>query len=128
LAPATEFGAADMATALAAKSKGANAVAVMAVYANSPQGFYWLQSSGINGPRDFGGRKIGSPPGDATRVMWPAFAKAASIDPATVTYINIAPTAKMAFLKSHAVDIISDLYNEHDLKVTEVGADLGFLP
>jgi NitT/TauT family transport system substrate-binding protein len=123
-----EFGVADMATALVAKSKGANLVAIMAVYANSPQGFYWLKSSGIAGPKDFAGRKIGNPPGDAARVMWPAFAKAAGIDPASVTYVNIAPTAKMPSLKSHAVDIISDFYNEHDLKVTEFGADLGFLP
>lgn len=123
-----ELGIADMATALLAKSKGANLVAVMAVYANSPQGFYWLKSSGINGPKDFPGRKIGNPPGDAARVMWPAFAKAVGIDPASVTFVNIAPTAKIAALKSHAVDIISDFYNEHDLKVTEFGADLGFLP
>lgn len=34
----------------------------------------------------------------------------------------------MPSLKSHAVDIISDFYNEHDLKVSEFGADLGFLP
>jgi len=39
-----ELGIADMATALLAKSKGANLVAVMAVYVNSPQGFYWLKS------------------------------------------------------------------------------------
>jgi NitT/TauT family transport system substrate-binding protein len=123
-----EFGVADLATALVAKSKGANLVAVMAVYANSPQGFYWLKSSGIAGPKDFPGRKIGNPPGDAARVMWPAFAKAAGIEPASVTYVNIAPTAKMPSLKSHAVDIISDFYNEHDLKVSEFGADLGFLP
>ncbi len=123
-----ELGIADMATALLAKSKGANLVAVMAVYANSPQGFYWLKSSGINGPKDFPGRKIGNPPGDAARVMWPAFAKAVGIAPDSVTYVNIAPTAKIAALKSHAVDIICDFYNEHDLKVTEFGADLGFLP
>ena len=123
-----EFGVADMATTLVAKSKGANLVAVMAVYVNSPQGFYWLKSSGIAGPKDFAGRKIGNPPGDAARVMWPAFAKAAGIDPASVTYVNITPTAKMPALKSHAVDIISDFYNEHDLKVAEFGTDLGFLP
>ena len=123
-----EFGVADMAPALVAKSKGANLVATMAVHVNSPQSFYWLKSSGITGPKDFVGRKIGNPPGDAARVMWPAFATAAGIDPAAVTYVNIAPTAKMPALKSHAVDIISDFYNEYDLKVTEFGADLGFLP
>jgi NitT/TauT family transport system substrate-binding protein len=123
-----EIGIADMATALVARSKGANLVAVMAVYANSPQGFYWLKSSGINGAKDFPGHKIGNPPGDAARVMWPAFAKAVGIDPSSVTYVNIAPTAKVASLKSNAVDIISDFYNEHDLKVTQFGADLNFLP
>jgi NitT/TauT family transport system substrate-binding protein len=123
-----ELGIADMATALVARSKGANLVAVMNVYANSPQGFYWLKTSGIAGPKDFPGHKIGNPPGDAARVMWPAFAKAAAIDASSVTYVNIAPTAKIAALKSGAVDIISDFYNEHDLKVTEFGADLRFLP
>jgi NitT/TauT family transport system substrate-binding protein len=33
--------------------------------------------------------------------------------------VNVAPTAKIAALKSHTVDIISDFYNEHDLKVIE---------
>jgi NitT/TauT family transport system substrate-binding protein len=123
-----ELGIADMATALVARSKGANVVAVMNVYANSPQGFYWLKNSGIDGPKDFPGHKIGNPPGDAARVMWPAFAKAVGIDASSVTYVNIAPTAKIAALKSGAVDIISDFYNEHDLKVAEFGTDLRFLP
>ncbi len=30
-------------------------------------------------------------------------------------------------MKSHTVDIISDFYNEHDLKVIEFGSDLGFV-
>jgi len=122
-----DFGIADLATALVAKSKGADLVAVMDVYANSPQGFYWLKSSGIAGPKDFPGHKVGNPPGDAARVMWPAFAQAVGIDPASVTWVNIAPQAKIASLKSHAVDIISDFYNEHDLKLREFGEDLGFL-
>lgn len=122
-----ELGIADLATALVAKSKGADLVAVMNVYANSPQGLYWLKSSGISGPKDFPGHKIGNPPGDAARVMWPAFAKAVGIAPDSVTWVNISPQAKIPSLKSHAVDIITDFYNEHDLKVREFGSDLGFL-
>ncbi|WP_431854486.1 ABC transporter substrate-binding protein [Azospirillum sp.] len=124
----SDMGIADMATALLAKGKGANLVAVMAVYANSPQGFYWLKSSGITGPKDFPGRKIGNPPGDASRVMWPAFAKQAGIDPNSVSFVNVSPQAKVPSLKSKAIDITSDFYNEHDLKVREFGDDLGFLP
>lgn len=123
----SRIGIADLATALVAKSKGADLVAVMGVYANSAQGFYWLKSYGIRGPKDFPGHRIGNPPGDASRIMWPAFAEAVGIAPGSVSFVNIAPQAKIASLKSHAVDIISDFYNEHDLKVREFGDDLGFL-
>jgi NitT/TauT family transport system substrate-binding protein len=122
-----DLGIADLATALVAKSKGADLVAVMNVYANSPQGFYWLKSTGIAGPKDFPGHKLGNPPGDAARVMWPAFAKAVGIGADSVTWVNISPQAKIPSLKSHAVDVISDFYNEHDLKVRDFGEDLGFL-
>jgi NitT/TauT family transport system substrate-binding protein len=126
-AGASEFGIADLPTAFVAKSKGANLRAVMAIYANSPQGLYWLKSSGINGPRDFRGKKIGNPPGDAARIMWPAFAAKAGIDPGSVSWVNVSPQAKVPALKSHAIDVTTDFYNEHDVKVREFGADLGFL-
>jgi NitT/TauT family transport system substrate-binding protein len=121
------FGIADLATMLVAKSKGADDVALMSIYANTGQTFYWLKSYGVNGAKDFAGHKIGNPPGDASRVMWPAFAKAAGLAPDSVSFVNIGPTAKIAALKSHTVDIISDFYNEHDLKVTEFGQDLGYV-
>ena len=121
------FGVADLATMLVARSKGADVVALMSIYANTGQTFYWLKSYGVSGPKDFPGHKIGNPPGDASRVMWPAFAKAAGIAPDAVTFVNVGPTAKIAALKSHTVDIISDFYNEHDLKAIEFGSDLGFV-
>lgn len=123
----SDVGIADLPTAMQAKGKGADLKAVMVIYANSPQGFYWLKSSGITGPKDFPGHKIGNPPGDAARLMWPAFAKKVGIEPNGVTFVNLSPPAKVAALKSKSVDIISDFYNEHDLKVREFGADLGFV-
>ena len=121
------LGIADLPTAIQAVGKGADLKAIMVIYANSPQGFYWLKSSGIGAPKDFAGRKIGNPPGDAARLMWPAFAKKTGIDPAAVNFVNISPPAKVGALKSKSVDIISDFYNEHDLKVKEFGDDLGFV-
>src|SRR6201746_1918862 len=121
------FGIADLATMLVARSKGADVVALMSIYANTGQTFYWLKSYGVDGVKDSPGHKIGNPPGDASRVMWPAFAKAAGIAPDAVNFVNGGPTAKIAALKSHAVDIISDFYNEHDLKVIEFGSDLGYV-
>ena len=121
------FGIADLATMLVARSKGADDVALMSIYANTGQTFYWLKSYGVDSVKDFPGHKIGNPPGDASRVMWPAFAKAAGIAPDAVNFVNVGPTAKIAALKSHTVDIISDFYNEHDLKVIVFGSDLGFV-
>ena len=122
-----QVGIADLPTAMQARSKGADLKAVMVIYANSPQGFYWNKSAGIQSPKDFAGRKIGNPPGDAARLMWPAFAKKVGIDPASVTFVNLSPQAKVAALKSKSVDIISDFYNEHDMKVRDFGDDLGFV-
>jgi NitT/TauT family transport system substrate-binding protein len=99
----------------------------MSIYANTGQTFYWLKSSGVSGPKDFSGRKIGNPPGDASRVMWPAFAKAVGVAPDSVSFVNVGPTAKSAALKSRTVEIISDFYNSHDIKLREFGSDLGSL-
>lgn len=123
----SQIGIADMATVLLAKGQGADAVAVMTVYANTPQGFYWLKSSGIESPDDFSGRSIGNPPADASRVMWPLFAETVGIEPDSVKFVNVSPQAKLTSLKSGAIDITSDFYNEHDLKVREFGDDLGFV-
>lgn len=123
-----QMGVADLPTAFIARGKGAELVGVMAVYANSPQGFYWRKSiSGIKGPKDFPGHKIGNPPGDAARAMWPAFAQAVGIPADSVKFVNIAPQAKMPTLMSNQIDIISDFYNGHDLKINTIGDDLGFV-
>jgi NitT/TauT family transport system substrate-binding protein len=123
----SQIGIADMATVLLSKGQGADATAIMTVYANSPQGFYWLKSSGIESPEDFPGRSIGNPPADASRVMWPLFAETVGIAPDSVNFVNVSPQAKLTSLKSGAIDITSDFYNEHDLKVREFGDDLGFV-
>ena len=81
---------------LVAKGKGADTVAVFNVYANSPQGMYWLKSSGIKGVKDFAGKKIGNPAADGARMMWPALAKANGIDPKSVTWVNIDANAKLS--------------------------------
>jgi len=100
---------------------------VMTIYANTPQTFYWLKSSGIRGPADFSGKRIGNPPGDAARIMWPAFAKAAGISADSVKFVNVAPPAKLPSLKSGVVEITSDFYNEHGPKAKEIGNDLGYV-
>lgn len=126
-AGANPIGLADMGGVLVAKGKGANTVAVFNVYANSPQGMYWLKSSGIQGIKDFPGKKIGNPAADGARVMWPALAKANGVDPKSVVWVNIDANAKLSALKSKAVDVTTSFYNIHHIFQRELGADMGFL-
>jgi NitT/TauT family transport system substrate-binding protein len=126
-AGADTFGLADMTTVLVAIGKGADEVAIMDVYANYAGGFYWLKSSGIKSIKDLAGKKVGNPPGDAARSLWPALAKANGVDPDSITWVNIAPGAKVAALKAGSVDAITNFYNEHHTVKAQLGSDLGYL-
>ena len=122
-----DIGIAELSTALVAKSKGAELVAVMNIYANTPFGIYWLGNSGIKGPKDFAGKKVGNPPWDAARVMWPAFEKATGLESGSVDFVNIQPQAKVPALLSGSVDIITNFYNGHDTMKNQLGNDMGFM-
>lgn len=122
-----QFGLADMTTVLVAIGKGADEVAVMNVYANYPGGFYWLKSSGVRSVKDLAGKRIGNPPGDAARALWPALAKANNMNPDTVTWVNLSPNAKLAALKAGSVDAVTEFYNLHHIYERELGPDLGYL-
>src|SRR5512134_1683667 len=120
-------GLADMANVLIGRGKGADSVGVFNVYANSPQGLYWLKSSGIKGIKDFPGKKIGNPAADGARPMWPALAKANGIDPKSVTWVNVDANAKLAALKSKSIDVTTSFYNIHHIFQRELGEDMGFV-
>ncbi len=126
-AGANPVGLADMPNALTLRGKGADTVGVFNVYANSPQGLYWLKSSGIKSVKDLAGKKIGNPAGDGARTIWPALAKANGIDPASVTWVNIDANAKLAALKSKSIDATTSFYNIHHIFQRELGDDLGFV-
>lgn len=126
-AGANPIGLADMANALVLRGKGAETVGVFNVYANSPQGLYWLKSSGIKSIKDLAGKKIGNPAGDGARTIWPALAKANGIDPNSVTWVNIDANSKLAALKAKSVDATTSFYNIHHIFKRELGDDLGFV-
>ncbi|MDQ4061852.1 MAG: ABC transporter substrate-binding protein [Pseudomonadota bacterium] len=126
-AGASQLGLSDMAGVLLFRGKGADLVGIMNVYANSPQGLYWLKSSGINSIKDLAGKKIGNPAGDGARTMWPALAKASGIDPNSVTWVNVDANAKLGALKSRAIDATTSFFNLHHVFARELGSDMGFL-
>jgi NitT/TauT family transport system substrate-binding protein len=126
-AGANPIGLADMANALTLRAKGADVVGVFNVYANSPQGLYWLKSSGIKSVKDLAGKKIGNPAGDGARTIWPALAKANGMDPNSVTWVNIDANSKLAALKAKSIDATTSFYNIHHIFQRELGDDMGFV-
>ena len=126
-AGANQLGLADMPNALTLRGKGADTVGVFNVYANSPQGLYWLKSSGIKSVKDLAGKKIGNPAGDGARTIWPALAKANGMDANSVTWVNIDANSKLAALKAKSIDATTSFYNIHHIFKRELGDDMGFV-
>ena len=122
-----QLGLADMPAALTLRGKGADTVGVFNVYANSPQGLYWLKSSGIKSIKDLAGKKIGNPAGDGARIIWPALAKANGMDANSITWVNIDANSKLAALKAHSIDATTSFYNLHTVFKRELGDDMGFV-
>lgn len=122
-----QLGIADLPTMLQARGKGADLVAVMNIYANSPYGIYWKKSSGIKGFDDLKGRTIGNPPFDAARQMWPAIAKVLKIEPESVKFVNVKPNAKVAAMESGSIDATTNFYNVHYIYQRIFGDDMGFV-
>ena len=122
-----QVGIADLPTMLQARGQGADLVAVMNIYANSPYGIYWKKSSGIASFEDLKGRTIGNPPFDAARQMWPAIAKVLNIDPDSVEFVNVQPNAKVAAMQSGSIDATTNFYNVHYIYQRIFGDDMGFV-
>lgn len=121
------LGIVDLPTALQNKGNGGDLVAVMNIYANSPYGIYWKKSSGIKNYKDLVGRKIGNPPFDAARQMWPAIAGVLGFKADSVNFVNVKPNAKVAALKSGAIDATTSFYNIHYIFQRIFGDDMGFV-
>ncbi len=123
-AGADDMGISDLGTSMVARGAGADLVAVMNIYANSPYQMYWLASSGIEGFDDFPGHRFGNPPGDAARAMWPALAGVNGMDADAITWVNIAPTAKVSALASGSIDGTTFFANYHHVMANAFGDDL----
>ena len=121
------FALVDMGVAIAGRGKGADVVGVFNIYANTALGMYWLKSSGITGVKDFPGKKIGIPPGDAVRALWPALAAKSGVDPNSITWVNVDPNGKLPALKAKAIDITTNFYSVHHIMSRELGDDMGYL-
>ncbi|BCJ65714.1 ABC transporter substrate-binding protein [Polymorphospora rubra] len=78
--------------------------AVAAIQQRTLNSITVLRESGITVPADLVGKKIGGVPGGAPMLLWPAYAKLAGIDPASVQWLNVPAQQTPATLASGKVD------------------------
>jgi NitT/TauT family transport system substrate-binding protein len=72
----------------------------------SPMSIISMKTANIERPVDVVGKQLADPVGESSRVMFPAFAKANSFDPNSVTWLNVTATLREHFLAQHRADAI----------------------
>jgi len=72
--------------------------AVFVISERSAMSIVTLKKYNINRPQDLVGKKIADQQGEASRNMFPAFAKANNIDPNSVTWVSVAPNLRQPIL------------------------------
>lgn len=73
---------------------------------NAFDGVIVAHASPIRALADLAGKKIGVFPGSSAMNMFKAFLRKHGVDPATVTFVQLAPPAQLASLSSGAVDAL----------------------
>ncbi|MBP2316687.1 ABC transporter substrate-binding protein [Azospirillum soli] len=87
--------------------KGADLVAVAVLYDASPLAAIATKKSGITSAKQLEGRTLAAPETDSARQIFPAFAKAAGIDPAKVSWQTVTPQLRETMLAQGKVDAIT---------------------
>lgn len=82
-------------------------IAVAVVYNYAPFSIVTLRGKGIEKPQDLEGKTLGAPAGDASRRLFPVFAKVTGIDPNTVNWVTMEPALRERLLVLGQVDAIS---------------------
>lgn len=82
-------------------------IAIAIVYDYAPFSVVTLRGRGIEKPQDLEGHTLGAPAGDASRRLFPVFAKVTGIDPATISWVTMEPALRERLLVLGQVDAIT---------------------
>ena len=105
-----------------AKNPGKEILCVFMGYDFPPFGVYALKKSGIKGPKDLTGKKLGAPVFDASFRLFPAFAKKNGIG--KIDHVNLTPQLREQSLVQGTVDFISGHYFSSVLDLEPRGVKL----
>ncbi|PZP25843.1 MAG: taurine ABC transporter permease [Pseudomonas kuykendallii] len=95
-----DIGVADFGSIVAYNAKHPDnpLVAAFIVSDRSSASVNVLKSSGITSPKALEGKRIADTQGEASRVLFPAFAKENGIDPAKISWVNVSVNLRQASL------------------------------
>ena len=93
-------------------ARGAKVQIIGMVMDKTPLNIFVAKDSPIKTPKDLEGKTIAAPPGDAQRVLFPAFAEVAGVDAKKVEWLNIDPTAKVSALIGKRADAVGTYYTD----------------
>jgi NitT/TauT family transport system substrate-binding protein len=96
-------------------------IAVAIVYDFAPFSIVTLRGRGIETPKDLVGRTLAAPAGDASRRLFPVFAKVVGIDPNQVTWISVEPALRERILVMGQADAISAHFFTAVLNLKAIG-------
>ncbi len=105
-----------------ARNPGKEILCVFMGYDFPPFGVYALKKSGIKGPKDLTGKKLGAPVFDASFRLFPAFAKKNGIG--KTEHVNLAPQLREQSLVQGTVDFVSGHYFSSVLDLEARGVKL----
>ncbi|MBL0730644.1 ABC transporter substrate-binding protein [Piscinibacter sp. HJYY11] len=117
------FGDINAVIDLAAKRPADAPVAVYMLYNSPPFTIVVKKDSPIRTPKDLEGKTLGAPANDGALKLFPAFAKAAKVDPTKVSISNMAPNLREQMLMRGQVDGIFGYINTIAFSARLVGLD-----
>jgi NitT/TauT family transport system substrate-binding protein len=104
------------------ENPNAKVTMVLLVYDAGQSAIIARAASRIANPKDLEGKKIGAPPSDNTRQMFPVYARAAGIDASKVEWVSATPALKDTLLFKGDVDAVASLEPTTLLALRKMGA------
>ena len=104
------------------ENPNAKVTMVLLVYDGGQSAIIARKGSKIATPKDLEGKKIGAPPSDNTRQMFPVYAQAAGIDAGKVEWVSATPALKDTLLFKGDVDAVASLEPTTLLALKKMGA------
>lgn len=129
------FGVADVGTVILQRvNEGIKVRAVGMFFARAPHAVFFKANSGIKTPKDLEGKSIACPATSANKVMFPAFASLAKIDPSKVEWKITDPAVAIATFAAGRSDLVCEFLTSRPNVVAQsrepisqfVFADYGF--